>query len=312
MRFQPEPEQVAFARAVAELLADADTPAVARAWASADAAPGRKLWTRLGELGVLSLGAAGSGATPVDLVLAFEQLGRFAVPGPFVESVAVLPALGVEMGDSMATLAAPPLVPYALDAAAADATYLLDAGMLAAAEVTAERESVDKARRLAEVRAIGEARAVDPAEALERGVLAASAQLLGLGAACLDRAVGYAKQRSQFGKPIGSFQAIKHQLADVAVGLELARPLLFGAALGLGGPTAARDVSAAKIACTDAAYRAARTALQVHGAIGYTAEYDLALWLTKVRALVSAWGTQRFHRNRVWAAVRTSQLASES
>ena len=99
---------------------------------------------------------------------------------------------------------------------------------------------------------------------------------------------------------IGSFQAVKHQLADVAVGLDLARPLLFGAALSL----SPRDVSAAKVACGDAAYRAARTALQVHGAIGYTAEYDLALWLTKVRALLSAWGTPRFHRDRVWAAIR--------
>src|SRR5205085_1142952 len=84
---------------------------------------------------------------------------------------------------------------------------------------------------------------------------------------------------------------------------ELARPLLFGAALA-SQDTRARDVSAAKVACTDAAYRAARTALQVHGAIGYTAEYDLSLWLTKVRALVSAWGTQRFHRDRVLTAVR--------
>jgi len=93
---------------------------------------------------------------------------------------------------------------------------------------------------------------------------------------------------------------VKHQLADVAVALDLARPLLCGAALSL----SPRDVSAAKVACGDAAYLAARTALQVHGAIGYTAEYDLALWLTKVRALLSVWGTPRFHRDRVWAAIR--------
>jgi alkylation response protein AidB-like acyl-CoA dehydrogenase len=306
MKFRPEPEQVAFARSVAELLADADTPAVIRGWAAGDPGPGRKLWTRLAEQGVLSLGAADSGATPVDLVLAFEQLGRFAVPGPYVESIAVLPALGVETGDAMATLAAPPQVPYALDAGVADAVYLLDGTALCPAEVSGTAESVDRSRLLSAVRAVGAARHVDAAGAFERGVLAASAQLLGLGDALLDRSVGYAKQRKQFGKPIGSFQAIKHQLADVAVGLELARPLLFGAALGLAGPSAARDVSAAKVACADAAYRAARTALQVHGAIGYTAEYDLALWLTKVRALVSAWGTQRFHRNRVLAAIRTS------
>ena len=57
------------------------------------------------------------------------------------------------------------------------------------------------------------------------------------------------------------------------------------------------------MACTDAAYRASRVALQVHGAIGYTSEYDLALWLTKIRALTSAWGTQAEHRARVLAAI---------
>jgi len=139
--------------------------------------------------------------------------------------------------------------------------------------------------------------------AVRRGALATAAQVFGAGLALLDRSTEYAKQRTQFGKPIGSFQAVKHQLADALVGLELARPLLFGAALELDTDTAVRDVSAAKVACTDAAHRAARVALQVHGAIGYTAEYDLALWLTKVRALVSAWGTQRLHRDQVWAAI---------
>jgi alkylation response protein AidB-like acyl-CoA dehydrogenase len=163
---------------------------------------------------------------------------------------------------------------------------------------------VDKARLLSEVTAARSLGEVEADTALDAGALAAAAQLVGLGGALLDRSVAYAKQRSQFGAPIGSFQAVKHQLADVAVALELARPLLFGAALAGGAPSAARDVSAAKVAAADAAYRAARAALQVHGAIGYTAEYDLALWLTKVRALVSAWGTQRFHHDRVLAAVR--------
>jgi alkylation response protein AidB-like acyl-CoA dehydrogenase len=196
-------------------------------------------------------------------------------------------------------------VPFALDAPLADAVYLLAGGTLHAAEAAASVQSVDRARQLAEVRATEVlAEVTDAAAAFDRGVLATAAQLLGLGSALLERAVAYAKARTQFGKPIGSFQAVKHQLADVAVGLELARPLVFGAALALGGPTASRDVSAAKVASADAAYRAARTALQVHGAIGYTAEYDLALWLTKVRALVSAWGTQRFHRDQVLAALR--------
>lgn len=304
MRFTPEPEQVAFARSIGELLADSDTPSVIRAWAAGDPSPGRKLWTRLAEQGVLSLGTAESGASAVDLVLAFEQLGRYAVPGPYVESVAVLPALGVAVDDAMATLAMPPHVPFALDASVADAVYQLDGRGLSSAAAGAPVTSVDKARLLSEVTPVSSVREVEPDPAFDVGALATAAQLLGLGSALLDRAVAYAKQRSQFGTPIGSFQAVKHQLADIAVALELARPLLFGAALAVGTPTAARDVSAAKVASADAAYLAARTALQVHGAIGYTAEYDLALWLTKVRALFSAWGTQRLHRDRVLAAVQ--------
>ena len=307
MRFVPDSEQLEFATALRDMLASADVPAAIRAWGAGDATPGRKVWTRLHDMGLRELAAE-----RVGLVLAFEELGRAALPGPYVESVAVLPALGMPDSDAMHTLAAPPHVPYALDADAADATYLLAGSTLSAARLVRGVVSVDKARVLAEVEASEPLREVEPAAAFERGVLATAAQLLGLGGGLLDRSVAYAKQRSQFGKPIGSFQAVKHQLADVAVALDLARPLLFGAALAIDGPQAARDVSAAKIACGDAAYRAARTALQVHGAIGYTAEYDLAHWLTKVRALVSAWGTQRFHRDRVLQAIRTSALASES
>jgi alkylation response protein AidB-like acyl-CoA dehydrogenase len=105
--------------------------------------------------------------------------------------------------------------------------------------------------------------------------------------------VAYAKQRRQFGREIGSYQAIKHQLADVRIALDFARPLLFGAALG------EVPASAAKIAAGDAAYLASRVALQVHGAIGYTREFDLGLWITRVRALVTAWGTPAYHRARV-------------
>ena len=85
---------------------------------------------------------------------------------------------------------------------------------------------------------------------------------------------------------MGSFQAVKHRLADAKVALEFARPLLFGAALTM-DPA---DVAAAKVTACEAAYATARTALQLHGAIGYTAEYDLSLWLTKARVLRTAWG----------------------
>ncbi|HZC71032.1 MAG TPA: acyl-CoA dehydrogenase family protein [Jatrophihabitans sp.] len=298
MRFTPEPEQLAFATALRELFASSDVPVAARAWAAGDAAPGRKLWARLAELGVAEMAA-----DAVGLVLAFEELGRAAVPGPYVESVAVLPALIAIDADTMATLAMPPHVPFAVDGCVADAVYLLRGSTLSTASAVATKASVDRARLLTELEPAQEVAEVHPSAAFGRGALAAAAQLLGAGAALLDRATDYATARRQFGRPIGSFQAVKHQLADAYVALELARPLLFGAAIALGSATAERDVSAAKVACSDAAYRAARTALQVHGAIGYTAEYDLALWLTKVRALTFAWGTQRMHRDRVRRAI---------
>ena len=109
------------------------------------------------------------------------------------------------------------------------------------------------------------------------------------------------KQRKQYGRTIGSYQAVKHALADVRIALDFARPLVHGAALSVenGSSTASRDVSAAKVAAGDAAYLSSRVALQVHGAIGYTAEFDLSIWLTKVRALVGAWGTPSWHRARL-------------
>jgi len=164
---------------------------------------------------------------------------------------------------------------------------------------------LDAQARGGEVLARGPAVAGAVARAREAGTVACAAQLLGAGRALLEASVLHARQRSQFGRPIGSFQAVKHQLADVAIGLEFARPLLGEAAVTL----SPRDVSAAKVACTGAAQRAARAALQVHGAIGYTQEHDLHLWLTKVRALAGAWGSQAGHRARLMAAIADGGLA---
>ena len=120
----------------------------------------------------------------------------------------------------------------------------------------------------------------------------------------LRLASDYALSRKQFGRQIGSFQAVKHHLADVAIALEMARPLVHGAAVGIDGGVpegvdVSRDISAAKVAAADAAYLASRRALQVVGAIGYTSEHDLSLYITKTRALVSAWGTPAQHRARI-------------
>ncbi|HEU5036237.1 MAG TPA: acyl-CoA dehydrogenase [Nocardioides sp.] len=288
MRFELDDDQRDFAAALESLLSGVDPVGAARAWAERDHGPGLKLWTRLVELGLLSLA---TDATPVEVCLAFEALGRHAVPGPWVESAAYLPlALGHEV-EGVATVAVPPHVPYALDADVADHVYV---GSSPTASVGARVGSVDPTRHLFRVTGAGEVHT----EAFDLAVLATAAQLLGAGERLLADSVAYVKQRKQFGREIGSYQAIKHALADVRIALDFARPLVLGAALG------EVPASAAKVAAGDAAYRASRTGLQVHGAIGYTRELDLSLWLTKVRALVTAWGTPAYHRGRVLEGLR--------
>jgi alkylation response protein AidB-like acyl-CoA dehydrogenase len=112
--------------------------------------------------------------------------------------------------------------------------------------------------------------------------------------------VEYAGIREQFGRKIGTFQAIKHRCADALLGLHFARPLIWRAAWAVthDEPDAALHVSAARSAACEAADVASRAALQVHGAIGYTTEYDLHLWMKRILALSGAWGDARWHRRR--------------
>ena len=313
MKFSLDAQQRDFAASIDAALGAADVPAAIRAWITGDTAPGRAVWARLADLGVTALAVPekydGIGAHPVDLVVALERLGRWCVPGPVTESLAVVPVLladddraaALAAGEVIATVAMPPAMPRAVDADVAELVLLATDTGVSDATVGARHESVDPARRLYDVEPNGQPRPADIARAYEFGALGTAAQLLGAGQAMLDMSVDYAKQRTQFGRAIGSYQAIKHKLADVHIAVELARPLVFGAALSLADDSGhtARDVSAAKAAASDAALLSARTALQTHGAIGYTAEHDLSHWLLRVQALHSAWGDPASHRRRV-------------
>ncbi|MFE5817756.1 acyl-CoA dehydrogenase family protein [Streptomyces sp. NPDC056479] len=316
MRFLLDAEQRAFADSLDAMLTASDTPSVVREWSLGDHAGGRALWSRVAEAGVFALAVPetceGLGPRPVELALAFVELGRHAVPGPLVETVTaaallaglpdpgpakrLLPALAA--GDAMATLAW--TAPYALDGDAATTHLALTPdGLYLSPGHGPVRSSLDPARRLTPLAPGGELLSPDPptahAHALAHARLTTAAQALGVGLTLLDRTVAYVKQRTQFGVPIGSFQAVKHRLADAKIGLEFARPLVLGAGLTM-DPA---DVAAAKVAACEAAYATARTALQLHGAIGYTAEYDLSLWLTKARALRTAWGSPDACRDTV-------------
>ncbi|AFM19360.1 acyl-CoA dehydrogenase [Mycolicibacterium chubuense NBB4] len=317
MNFEIDEQQRDFAASIDAALGAADLPAAVRAWADGDTAPGRKVWAQLTDLGVTALMVPerfdGIEAHPVDLVVALERLGRWNVPGPVTESIAVAPILlgddersgALASGELIATVAAPPLVPRAVDADTAGLVLLAEDGQISEAAAGAEHESVDPSRKLFDVSASGEARPSDVSRAVEFGALATAAQLIGAAQAMLDAAVEYAKQRSQFGTVIGTYQAIKHKLADVLIAVELARPLVYGAALSLADQSAdtARDVSAAKVAAADAALLAARSSLQTHGAIGFTQEHNPSLLLLRVQALRPAWGDPTWHRRRVLEAL---------
>jgi len=164
--------------------------------------------------------------------------------------------------------------------------------------------SVDRARRLVRVSDLGEptGEVDDP---FDRMVFGTAALLVGLAKRLTAMTVDYAKERQQFGQPIGGFQAVKHHLASTHLAIEFAAPAVYRAAWSLANdqPTVPRDVSMAKAMAGDAAEQAARVALQVHGAIGYTFESDLHLWMKRVWALSPAWGDAAFHRRRVADAV---------
>ena len=318
MRLALTREQQEFAATLHELLTAAGVPAAARAWAGGDHAPGLAIWAALARAGVTALT---QDAGPAEMVVACEELGHHPVPGPLAESLAAVPALlgrldsaparelltEISTGAAIATVAIPPQVPLALDADITQVVILLKSQEIFMARPESTGYSMDPSRRLFTVKP-AELLAADSraaSEGLRYGTLASAGLLLGAGRGLLDEAVRHARAREQFGRPVGAFQAVKHLLADVLIALEFARPLLYGAAVavGAGRATAARDVSAARVACADAARLAARVALQVHGAIGYTRECDVSLWLAKVRALSSVWGSQAEHRAVVLAAL---------
>lgn len=336
MLFSFDPEHRAFAAALRELLEKECSPHHVREVSASKTGRSTDRWHRLAETGVVgatvSTDHGGMGLDEIALTLLIEETGRAALPEPIVETTAVgvpllndmgsdelrerwLPA--VAQGDAIVTIGLEEASPVA-DAHVADLLLLRAGDELHAVESERTslqpRPSLDRARRLFAVDwspeagtkiAQGDAtqRAVDVA--FDRGALAAAAQLIGLAGRLIEFGAEYAKERHQFGKPIGSFQAVKHLLADALIRLEFARPVVYRAAWSVAKdvPERRRDVSMAKAAASDAANHASRAALQVHGAIGYTEEHDLHLWLLRARVLASAWGNSAWHRARVGAAV---------
>ncbi|MCE7882508.1 MAG: acyl-CoA dehydrogenase [Actinobacteria bacterium ATB1] len=343
MRFRFSDEQLTFRDAARDLLAKECPPSVVRAVWDGDTAGEDAVWAALCEMGVVGLRASekhgGLALSDLDLVLLLREAGRVALPYPVVETAAVAVPLLDEIGGSLAAEWIPRIasgethvavglpgerfVPAATKAdlfllVAGDAIHAVPRGDL----TIRPQVSVDRSRRLGLVdwapspatRVAEGATATGLTELSRlRAALGTAAFLLGLGRHLLDITVGYACERHQFGVPIGSQQAVKHKLADVAVALTFAEPVVYRAAYSLAhGPGLADEVvgegvdvhvSMAKAMASDAAMLAAEHALQCHGAIGYSYEYDLQLWMKRVWCLAAAHGDARTHRSVVERAV---------
>ena len=296
MKFAFNADQLAFRDAVHDMLDKECTPTHVRAAWTNDTGRVPGLWAKLVELGVTSVLApdrhGGLGLEFVDLVLLLEETGRFAVPEPIVETAAGIGPLLVSLDVDVAI--GRELVPWA------DSVRLIHTARGVQKATEAElvpRPSVDGARRMFEVH--GPAEPFDNEEVFERVTLGYAAQQCGLSDRMLAMAADYVKERKQFAVPVGSFQAVKHHLANARIALEFARPLVYRAAVTL-DPA---HISMAKAKADEAALTTARVALQCHGAIGYTTEYDLHLYLKRAWALARSWGDARFHRNRVAEAI---------
>lgn len=324
MRFAYTDDQLAFADALDHLLGTECSPASLRA---AGAAPtgqlDRRLWNHLDGTGVLGMLVAesdgGLGLDATWTIPTLVEIGRHGVPHPIVDTLYIAAPLG--LSGMVSSDLGGPHVPCAADA---DHLISLVDGELVAFEpdeVTLEPvTTVDPTRRAATItqRGSGTVLTGDPeliGRLVDAATVGVAAQLCGLARQMLDLTSAYVKERHQFGRPIGSFQAVKHHLADALLRLEFARPAVDRAAHTVAnGPTGemARDVSMAKALASEAAELGARIALQCHGAIGYTTEHDLQLYMKRTWALTRTWGDQNHHYARIEAELREARHAGSA
>jgi alkylation response protein AidB-like acyl-CoA dehydrogenase len=251
----------------------------------------RALFGELAEAGVFSL--RNDGFTWSDCVVVFEQLGRACVPGPLVSSLLV--------GDGrIAGVLEGGWVEH-LDAL--DVVIVPGAGACAAADLDASPSSwpLDPGTPIARVvsEPVPQPIDLDWTEWRRAGATLTAAFQLGIADRLTEMSVAYAKEREQFDRPIGSFQAIKHLLADMVVRTEVARAAVYAAGAGFDD----RAVSVAKALAGDAAIANGKTATQVHGGMGFTWEVDVHLYLKRAWVLDTHFGSSEHHYDAVAAAL---------
>jgi alkylation response protein AidB-like acyl-CoA dehydrogenase len=330
MNFELTDDQRAIQRTARDFLASAYPPAEVRRLAyETERGFTDEGWSAMCELGWPALLVpeehGGLGLGVVELAVVQEELGAALAPSPFLSTVAAAAVIADSGSDEQCARWLPALA--AGEARGAVATVLDDAGWTAvsdadgadvvvvrendawalAADTSAQAvEALDATRRLWRVRAEGELEPLpgDGERAFDVVAVALAAESVGVARRAMEMAVQYAKEREQFGRPIGAYQAVSHACAQMLLEVEGARSTTLYAAWALdheaiADPPAPLAASMAKAYASDAGWRVPASALQVHGGIGFTWEHDLHLWLKRGKANAYLWGDARAHRDRV-------------
>jgi len=335
MNFIFTDEQIQFKDVINSFLIDECTPKSIRdGWETKNSFNADR-WHNLLDLGVLNSNlpeeAGGLGMDQVTLALMVEEMGYAGLPEPVAEQTFLvndlLPFLpdkiretieeNFEAGAQYISVAHP-LAPNPL--------FLNDSvGLLLFDEYECKFilkdnldfeaiSSNDPSRELYQVNSIK--KSISSSENFDvlnvaiasRGALMSAALLIGLAQKMIDLSSVYVVDRTQFGKPIGSFQAVKHMLADVAVAIEFARPAVYRAAYSLSenNPKLALHCAHAKYMCSQAAELACKNSIQAHGAMGYTWEMDLHIYMRKAWSMMACWGNEDRQQDIIFKTLSSS------
>ena len=321
MNFIFTEEQTQFKDAIKSFLAEECAPASIRDGWQKNKSFNLERWKNLIELGVLSSNLpeekGGLGMDQVTLAMMVEEMGYAGLPEPVAEQIFlvndVIPFLPKNITEAVESnyndgtqyiALAHPLAPNPLFLNDAAGLILLDNSeckFIAKNDMDFEIiSSNDPSRELFKVSSMNDA--ISTSENFDelnsavssRGSLMTAALLIGLAQKMVDLSSIYVLDRTQFGKPIGSFQAVKHMLADVAVKIEFAKPAVYRAAYSLSenNPKSALHCAHAKLMCAQAAELACKNSIQAHGAMGYTWEMDLHIYMRKAWSMMACWGNE--------------------
>ncbi|MGB3444520.1 MAG: acyl-CoA dehydrogenase family protein [Actinophytocola sp.] len=275
-----------------------------------------KLWARLVSLGITALAAPPTcEATFLETRVVLSELGRFLTPGPYLGSVvaaAAVESTGSDIAGLLPEIAAgavmsPVLGAYALNAQVAD-VFLVprDDGLYALSQSEVHvtpAGGMDPTRRLATVTATGAGRFLgvpDMARVRDVACAALCAESAGAAARCLELTVDHTRQRTQFGRPLASFQALKHRMADMHVLVETAESAALAAAKAVAtGEDLARTAATATVWCTEAFSQVAAEMIQLHGGVAITWEHDAHLYFKRAHGNTHLFGSPREHTARL-------------